>query len=67
MRVIIMGKFYKSSYVFDPFYDTKDMMVIKERKLKWMPPYAKSQTSLQKTLSKIADMAEREQEKLLQR
>ena len=60
-----MGKSIKSLYVFDPHYDTDDMAIIKERRLKWNNLYLEPQTQLQNTLSKIAIIAESEKEKLL--
>ena len=55
-----MRKPAKPHYVFDPTYDTKDMAVVRERMLKWSPPYPDPQTPLDDTLSRIAITAEQE-------
>ena len=62
-----MGKRVKPNYIFDRFYDTDDMAIIRERRLKWFGLYPEPQTQLQRTLSKIAMIAESEKERLLEK
>ena len=60
-----MSKSIKSIHLFNPRYDTDDMAIIKERRLKWNNSYLKPQTQLQNTLSRIAIIAESERKRLL--